>query len=246
MPTADVSGPTYTTTFAAAFEAHSSRDCASVKVSPSAPLARQIELGDAPLRLDGLIAPDWSAEKLPALLNEEEQVQVQLSWHAAADARPSSNGTIVSPAARWLSLREGMRLLRSGSAVRGYPAAYLRQSDLGQQPGLRSFAPVARALEHAGSRLHKAGMWLGDSSMISTLHHDEYHNILLLLAGRKRVIRATAQCTDPRAFCARRAPRTPLHHGHRCTTDTAALLRVLQARAAAAARGGAAARPARV
>ena len=112
---------------------------------------------------------------------------MQMSWHAAADARPGSNGSIISPAARWLSLRDGLRLLRLGSASRGY-TAYLRQSDLGQQPGLQTLEPVARALQHAGSRLHKAGMWLGDASMISTLHHDEYHNILLLLAGAKRVL----------------------------------------------------------
>ena len=53
---------------------------------------------------------------------------------------------------------------------------------------LRTLEPVAQALQHAGARLHKAGMWLGDASMISTLHHDDYHNILLQLGGTKRVL----------------------------------------------------------
>ena len=172
--------------FATAFERNSSRACASVSVGPPGSSFAHL-LGDTPIKLDGLVTPDWSAEKISTILNQEEMVQMQMSWHAAADARPGSNGSIISPAARWLSLRDGLRLLRLGSASRGY-TAYLRQSDLGQQPGLQTLAPVARALQHAGSRLHKAGMWLGDASMISTLHHDEYHNILLLLAGAKRVL----------------------------------------------------------
>ena len=171
--------------FAAAYEQLASRACPTVDVGASEPLGKYLH--SSPLLLDGLISPDWSADRLEALLNLQESVQIQMSWHAAADARPGSNGSIVSPAARWLSLREGLRLLRKGSAARGY-TAYLRQSDLAQQPGMRTLAPVSRVLQHAGSRLHKAGMWLGDASMISTLHHDEYHNILLLLAGSKRVL----------------------------------------------------------
>lgn len=118
----------------------------------------------------------------------EEELEVQLSWHAAADARSTSNGSIVSPAARRLSLRSALALLHLGEHARGGLPAYVRQSDLRQQPSLRTLEPISRVLEHAGGRLHKAGMWLGDSSMISTLHHDDYHNILVLLAGRKRVL----------------------------------------------------------
>ena len=173
------------TTFAAAFERDTPRACPSATVRRSEPLASS--LGDTPLRLVGFFGGKWSADRLREVLNKEEEVVMHMSWHAAADARSVSNGSIVSPAVRNLKLHEGLRLLHLGVSARGLPA-YIRQSALEQQPGLRNLEPVARALQHAGSKLHKAGMWLGDASMISTLHHDDYHNILVQLGGTKRVL----------------------------------------------------------
>ena len=143
-------------------------------------------LGDGPLILKDVHAGGWQPGLLNSLLNEDAEVDLQVSWHKYADAK-FANGSIVSPGARHLRLQEALRLLRLGESMRGVPA-YIRQADLATQPKLGALLPITRAMTYAGERLHKIGMWLGDSSMLSTLHHDDYHNILFLLAGRKRVL----------------------------------------------------------
>lgn len=192
--------------FAAAMESHAG-PCGVGRVN--GPSGKHFDLGlflggTVPLKLDGVIEDSWQAGRLSGLLNTKDIVDLQLTWHASDISRSSTNNSIISPAARELQLGEAIQQLRLGVSGRGGHHAFIHQSDLSQQPGLKRLEAVKRVLDYVGGHLFKVTMWLGDASMLSTLHqHDEYHNVLLLLSGRKRVLLlppASASELDLRAY----------------------------------------------
>lgn len=154
---------------------------------PRAPADAQ--LAQSPLKLDGFFTGGWRSDSLQGVFDEASTVELEFSpMEAASSEVKLQNGTCIRPARHPVAMRDALKLLREGEAARGHHA-YLRQTDLNKQASVGRLAPVERALRYSTSRrFFQATFWLGDGSMRTPFHHDDYDNLLLMLAGAKRIL----------------------------------------------------------
>ncbi|KAL1510598.1 hypothetical protein AB1Y20_006899 [Prymnesium parvum] len=137
-----------------------------------------------PAVLQGLVPPPHSF--LAAALAGNETVRVDVTPSREAPLKLRRNATLVKPAHRLLPLQHALALLRSRR--RAYEA-YVRHLELRtpRTAALRAELPLRAVFDLAGAQVEAANLWLGDGGVSSPLHYDGLDNLLVQLAGEKRV-----------------------------------------------------------
>ena len=96
------------------------------------------------------------------------------------------NASLVRPAERQLPLEALIALLRDPQRPYNAYSRYLALTAL--PDAVRAQLPLDRLFALAGERVTAANVWLGDGGMRSDVHFDGPDNLLLQLAGTKRVL----------------------------------------------------------